>query len=71
MNPPTKIEFESLAATKRREEEKRDRVIDPVKQWKALQQMITWMEANLPYEQRRNRPRIHPSMKPKEPDAST
>ena len=44
---------------KRREEQKRDRAYDPVQRWLHIQQTITWAEANLPPEQRRNRPRVH------------
>ena len=43
---------------KRREEEKRDRAYDPAERWRQIQETITWAEANLPPEQRRNRPRI-------------
>ena len=42
---------------KRREEEKRDRAYDPAMRWRHIQETITWAEANLPPEQRRNRPR--------------
>jgi hypothetical protein len=48
---------------KQREEEKRDRAWDPVIRWNAIQEMITWAEAQLPPEKRRNRPRIHPANK--------
>jgi hypothetical protein len=44
---------------KAREEGKRDRNHDPVERWKQLQATITWAEANLPPQQRRNRPRAH------------
>jgi len=46
---------------KRREEEKRDRAYDPVQRWRQIQETITWAEANLPPERRRNRPRVHRS----------
>jgi hypothetical protein len=42
---------------KKREELKRDRMYDPVQRWKHIQETITWAEANLPPEKRRNRPR--------------
>ena len=42
---------------KRREEEKRERAYDPVQRWIHIQQTIAWAEANMPPEQRRNRPR--------------
>lgn len=45
------------AELKRREEEKRDRAYDPAQRWIHIQQTITWPEANMPPEQRRNRPR--------------
>ena len=48
---------------KLREEEKRERAWDPVTRWKAIQEMITWAEAQLPPEKRRNRPRVHPANK--------
>jgi hypothetical protein len=43
---------------KAREEQKRDRAYDPVKRWQHIQETITWAEANLPPEKRRNRPRV-------------
>ena len=43
---------------KHREETKRDAAYDPVQRWRHIQDTITWAEANLPYEQRRNRPRV-------------
>jgi hypothetical protein len=46
---------------KEREEQKRDRVYDPVQRWKHIQDTITWAEANLPRELRRNRPRRAPN----------
>ena len=49
------------ANLKRCEEEKRDRAYDPAERWRQIQATITWAEANLPPEQRRNRPRTHPS----------
>jgi hypothetical protein len=42
---------------KKREERKRDAAYDPVLRWKHIQQTITWAEANLCPEHRRNRPR--------------
>ena len=46
---------------KQREEQKRDAAYDPVQRWKHIQATITWAEANLPPEKRRNRPRFHPA----------
>lgn len=43
---------------KRREEEKRERAWDPAERWRLIQETITWAEAQLPPEQRRNRPRV-------------
>ncbi len=40
------------------EELKRERAYSPLERWKAIQATITWAEANLPYEKRRNRPRV-------------
>jgi len=40
-----------------RENEKRENAFDPVELWRILQETITWTEQQLPYEQRRNRPR--------------
>lgn len=48
---------------KAREEAKRDRMYDPVQRWKDFQDAITWMEANMPEDQRRNRPRVHRSQR--------
>jgi hypothetical protein len=39
------------------EELKRDLAYDPVARWKHIQETITWAEANLAPEKRRNRPR--------------
>jgi len=39
------------------EERKRDAAYDPARRWRHIQQTITWAEANLPPDQRRNRPR--------------
>jgi hypothetical protein len=41
----------------RAEERKRDAAYDPVQRWQHIQHTITWAEANLPPDQRRNRPR--------------
>jgi len=49
---------------KQREEQKRDRAWDPVTRWNAIQEMISWAEAQLPPEKRRNRPRVHSSQLP-------
>jgi|GEM_PF-1611859 len=51
-----------LSETKQREETKRDAAYDPAQRWQHIQDTITWAEANLPYDQRRNRPRVsnHP-----------
>ena len=45
--------------SKEEEERKRDRVLarDPALRWKLIQEAITWAEANMPPEHRRNRPR--------------
>jgi len=42
---------------KAEEERKRNLAYDPVARWLHIQQTITWAEANLPPEKRRNRPR--------------
>lgn len=44
-------------AIKKLEEQKRDRAYDPLQRWLHIQQTITWAEANMPPELRRNRPR--------------
>jgi hypothetical protein len=44
--------------SKRREERKRDRAHDPAQRWRQIQETITWAEANMAPEQRRNRPRV-------------
>ncbi len=49
---------------KQREEEKRERMYDPVLRWKHIQETITWVEANLPEHLRRNRPRWHEAAGP-------
>lgn len=46
------------------EEAKRNRMQDPVARWKQIQEMITWAEANLPPEKRRNRPRTRAPLPP-------
>ena len=43
---------------KKAEELKRNQAYDPVARWLHIQEMITWAEANLPANQRRNRPRV-------------
>ena len=43
---------------KQAEELKRNQAYDPVARWLHIQEMITWAEANLPANQRRNRPRV-------------
>jgi hypothetical protein len=53
--------MKSLEDLKSLEEAKRERAYDPVKRWQHIQATITWAEANLPPEKRRNRPRRHPS----------
>jgi len=40
-----------------RETAKRERAFDPVERWRILQETIAWTEQQLPYAQRRNRPR--------------
>jgi len=52
---------------KKREEE-RDRAWNPVERWKAIQKTIAWVEANLPPEQRWNRPRTHRANEVKKQD---
>ena len=56
MNDPEELP----PTTKAEEEAKRNRMLarDPVKRWKMIQEMITWCEANMPPEKRRNRPRM-------------
>jgi hypothetical protein len=46
---------------KSREETKREKTFDPIQRWKAIQEMITWAEQNMPPHLRRNRPRTHPA----------
>jgi hypothetical protein len=46
---------------KSREETKREKMFDPIQRWKAIQDMITWAEQNMPPHLRRNRPRTHPA----------
>jgi hypothetical protein len=43
---------------KRREEEKRERMYDPVLRWQHIQEAITFAEANMPAHLRRNVPRV-------------
>lgn len=50
---------------KQLEERKRDAASDPVKRWRQIQETITWAEANMPPEHRRNRPRVHVSKSPR------
>jgi hypothetical protein len=45
------------------EESKRDAAYDPVARWLHIQQTITFAEANLPENQRRNRPRQRIALK--------
>jgi len=42
---------------KKKEEAKRERMLDPDRRWKYLQETIAWVQANLPEELRRNTPR--------------
>ncbi len=51
-----KLDFSEL---KRREEEKRGQVQPPLT-WAQIAEMLTWAEEQIPPDQRRNRPRIHP-----------
>jgi hypothetical protein len=46
--------------TKEEEEAKRAKALarDPAARWRMIQEMITWCEANMPPEKRRNRPRL-------------
>ena len=46
-----------LNQLKAEEERKRAAAYDPAQRWQHLQQTITWAEANLPPQLRRNRPR--------------
>ena len=46
---------------KQAEEDKRERAYDPLQRWHAILDAIAFAEANVPPEQRRNRPRWHPS----------
>ena len=46
-----------LDEIKAEEERKLELAYDPVARWLHIQQTITWAEANLPPEKRRNRPR--------------
>lgn len=52
-----------------REEAKRERAFDPRERWRLIQETITWAEANMKPEFRRNRPRVRPapSAKPRRP----
>ncbi len=50
--------MQAMSNTKEQEEAKREKAWDPKKRWKVLQETIAWMEANLPPEQKRNRPRV-------------
>jgi hypothetical protein len=43
---------------KQREEEKRERMYDPVLRWRHIQETITFAEANMPAHLRRNVPRV-------------
>ena len=43
---------------KEREESKRSRVMQPLS-WEQIEEMLTWAEAQLRPEERRNRPRTH------------
>ncbi len=51
-----------METDKQKEERKRDLACDPRKRWEQIQEMITWAEANMPPEQRRNRPRTRPNV---------
>jgi hypothetical protein len=57
---------EILDALKKEEERKRDAAYNPALRWRHIQETITWAETSLPPEQRRNRPRWHPSEKRRE-----
>jgi|GEM_PF-4402190 len=46
------------STAKSREESKRDQAWNPRQRWLVLQETITWAEAQLPYADRRNRPRL-------------
>jgi hypothetical protein len=47
--------------SKAHEEAKRWAAQDPAERWRQILAMIEWAELQLPPEQRRNRPRVHPS----------
>lgn len=59
-----------LSETKQFEETKRDAAYDPVQRWRHILETITWAEANLPPEQRRNRPRVPRVMEASEPSGT-
>ncbi len=48
-----------LSELKRREEEKR-RQAQPPLTWAQIAEMLAWAEEQIPPDQRRNRPRVHP-----------
>jgi len=54
--PAEIIQMSAENDLKSSEERKREAAHDPVERWRHIQQTITWAEANLPPEQRRNRP---------------
>jgi ActR/RegA family two-component response regulator len=58
------------AEEKQREEEKRNRMYDPVLRWKHIQEAITWAELNMPEQLRRNRPRVPKSRQTPQPSSA-
>jgi hypothetical protein len=55
------------AELKAREEAKRDRVQSSTLNWKQIEEVLTWAEAQLPPHLQRNRPRTHPGSRPTDP----
>jgi len=58
------MDFDETDLIKQFEELKREKMFDPVRRWKAIQEMITWIEQNMPPHLRRNRPRTNPANQP-------
>ena len=50
-----------LAEGEERAKRIRATVQDSAEQWRLIQEVMTWVEANLPPERRRNRPRVRKS----------
>ena len=49
---------ENMGSEIEAEERKRNKAYDPVQRWNQIQATIAWAEANMPEDQRRNRPRV-------------